>query len=148
MGIEVGIKARLLWPNGVLVDTKYDDYAEALKCTKALIADPTVDLPLRPAADIGAVEDRFFTLRNVPLTDGTVMPEATIGYPDVEPAKSPAEPMVRGLSAGGKRIRTIGPAPRAQQNCGTFYRGEGNRMFAASPMRKQDSNPRSRHRPP
>ena len=31
------------------------------------------DLPLRPAADIGAVEDRFFTLRNFPLTDGTVM---------------------------------------------------------------------------
>ena len=31
MGIEVGIKARLLWPGGVLVDTKYDDYAEAIK---------------------------------------------------------------------------------------------------------------------
>ena len=31
------------------------------------------DLPLRPAADISAVEDRFFTLRNFPLTDGTVM---------------------------------------------------------------------------
>jgi hypothetical protein len=42
MGIEVGIKARLLWPGGVLVDTKYDDYAETLKRTKALIADPTV----------------------------------------------------------------------------------------------------------
>jgi homoserine acetyltransferase len=38
------------------------------------------DLPLRPAADIGAVEDRFFTLRNFPLTDGTVMPEETIAY--------------------------------------------------------------------
>ena len=38
------------------------------------------DLPLRPAADIGAVEDRFFTLRNFPLTCGTVMPEATIAY--------------------------------------------------------------------
>jgi homoserine acetyltransferase len=38
------------------------------------------DLPLRPAGDIGAVEDRFFTLRNFPLTDGTVMPEATIAY--------------------------------------------------------------------
>ena len=34
------------------------------------------DLPVRPAADIGVVEDRFFTLRNFPLTDGTVMPEA------------------------------------------------------------------------
>jgi homoserine O-acetyltransferase len=38
------------------------------------------DLPLRPAADIGAVEDRFFTLRDFPLTDGTVMPEARIAY--------------------------------------------------------------------
>jgi homoserine O-acetyltransferase/O-succinyltransferase len=38
------------------------------------------DLPLRPAADIGAVEGRFFTLRNFPLTDGTVMPEARIAY--------------------------------------------------------------------
>ena len=38
------------------------------------------DLPLRPAADIDAVEDRFFTLRNFRLTDGTVMPEATIAY--------------------------------------------------------------------
>jgi hypothetical protein len=28
------------------------------------------------------------------------------GYPDTEPVKSPAEPMVRGLSAGGRRIRT------------------------------------------
>src|SRR5258708_6705495 len=38
------------------------------------------DLPLRPAADIGAVEDRFFSLRNFRLTDGRVMPEATIAY--------------------------------------------------------------------
>ena len=38
------------------------------------------DLPQRPAADIGAVEDRFFTLRNFPLTDGRVVPEATIAY--------------------------------------------------------------------
>ena len=38
------------------------------------------DLPLGPAADIGAVEDRFFTLRNFPLTDGTVMAEATVAY--------------------------------------------------------------------
>ena len=38
------------------------------------------DLPLRPAADIGAVEDRFFTLRNFPLADGTVIPKATIAY--------------------------------------------------------------------
>ena len=42
IGIEVGIKARLLWPGGVLVDTKWNDYAEAIERTKALIADPTV----------------------------------------------------------------------------------------------------------
>jgi hypothetical protein len=42
MGIEVGIKARLLWPGGVLVNTKYDNYAEPIKRTKTLIADPTV----------------------------------------------------------------------------------------------------------
>src|SRR5271167_3185692 len=41
---------------------------------------PMNDLPRHPAADIGAVEDRFFTLRNFPLTDGTVMPEARIAY--------------------------------------------------------------------
>src|SRR5205807_1882102 len=38
------------------------------------------DLPRHPAAEIGAVDDRFFTLRNFPLADGTVMPEATIAY--------------------------------------------------------------------
>ena len=38
------------------------------------------DLPLRPAADIGAVEDRFFTLRKFALADGTDMPEARIAY--------------------------------------------------------------------
>jgi predicted RecB family nuclease len=42
IGIEVGVKARLLWPDGVLVDTKWNDYAEAIERTKALIADPTV----------------------------------------------------------------------------------------------------------
>ena len=30
--------------------------------------------------DIGTVEDRFFTLRDFPVADGTVMPEATIAY--------------------------------------------------------------------
>src|SRR5262249_40999997 len=32
---------------------------------------------------------------------------------DTEPMKSPAEPMVRGLSNGGRRIRTIGSAKAA-----------------------------------
>jgi homoserine acetyltransferase len=38
------------------------------------------DVPLRSTADFGAVRDRFFTLSNFRLTDGTVMPEATIAY--------------------------------------------------------------------
>ena len=38
------------------------------------------DLPPRPAADLGTVEDRFFTLRNFSLTDGTIMSEAMIAY--------------------------------------------------------------------
>jgi predicted RecB family nuclease len=43
MGIEVGVKARLLWPGGVLVeDIKHHNYEEAINRTKALIADPTV----------------------------------------------------------------------------------------------------------
>ena len=42
VGIEVGIKARQLWPGGVLVDYKHDDYDEAIRRTKTLIADPNV----------------------------------------------------------------------------------------------------------
>jgi predicted RecB family nuclease len=42
MGIEVGVKARLLWPAGVLVDTKWNEYSEAIERTKALVADPTI----------------------------------------------------------------------------------------------------------
>src|SRR5437588_2773439 len=38
------------------------------------------DLPRHPAADIGAVEDRFFTLGDFLLTDGTVIPEVRIAY--------------------------------------------------------------------
>jgi hypothetical protein len=41
-GIEVGIAARVLWPGGVLIDTRYDEYAEAIARTKALIANPDV----------------------------------------------------------------------------------------------------------
>src|SRR5581483_10544539 len=33
-----------------------------------------------PTRDIGAVEDRFFTLRDFRLANGAVMPEATIVY--------------------------------------------------------------------
>src|SRR5207248_5116748 len=30
------------WPGGVLIDSPYDDYAEALRRTEALIADPAI----------------------------------------------------------------------------------------------------------
>ncbi|MBV9827990.1 MAG: alpha/beta fold hydrolase [Alphaproteobacteria bacterium] len=36
-------------------------------------------MPLR-TGDVGAVEDRFFTIRNLRLTKGEVLPEATIAY--------------------------------------------------------------------
>jgi hypothetical protein len=42
MGIEVGIKARLIWPGGVLVDTAYNEHDEAIRRTKALIENPSV----------------------------------------------------------------------------------------------------------
>jgi hypothetical protein len=42
VGIEVGVAARGLWPGGVLIDTRYDEYAEAVARTNALIADSAV----------------------------------------------------------------------------------------------------------
>src|SRR5260370_28731172 len=38
------------------------------------------DAPTLRTEDIGSVEDRFFTLRDFPVADGTVLPEATIAY--------------------------------------------------------------------
>src|SRR5579862_8513210 len=38
------------------------------------------DIAAPPTQDIGAVEDRFFTLRDFPVADGTVLPEVTICY--------------------------------------------------------------------
>jgi hypothetical protein len=43
-GIEVGIAARACWPGGVLINSRYDQYQEALARTKALIADPSVSV--------------------------------------------------------------------------------------------------------
>jgi homoserine O-acetyltransferase/O-succinyltransferase len=40
----------------------------------------TIDAAPRSADEIGTVEDRFFTLRDFHLVDGTVMPEARIAY--------------------------------------------------------------------
>jgi homoserine O-acetyltransferase len=38
------------------------------------------DVPAPAAEDVGAVADRFFTLHDFRLSDGTVMPKATIAY--------------------------------------------------------------------
>src|SRR5712691_978989 len=38
------------------------------------------DGPALRTEDIGTVEDRFFTIPDLPLANGTVMPEATIAY--------------------------------------------------------------------
>jgi homoserine O-acetyltransferase len=38
------------------------------------------DAAVLPIADLGTVEDRFFTLRDFPLTNGAVMPEARLAY--------------------------------------------------------------------
>src|SRR5947208_2643047 len=38
------------------------------------------DAPALDTEDIGTVEDRFFTLRDFRLSNGAVMPEATIAY--------------------------------------------------------------------
>src|SRR5215468_11139756 len=40
--------------------------------------------------------------------------------PASEPVKSPAEPMVRGLTAGGRWIRTIGTAAQKPWICAAF----------------------------
>jgi hypothetical protein len=65
MGTEVGIKARLLWPGGVLVDTKYDQ-AEAIRRTKALIADPTVSAIFEAALVNDGVLIRVDALERLP----------------------------------------------------------------------------------
>jgi homoserine O-acetyltransferase len=38
------------------------------------------DMPAAPAAEIGTVEDRFFTIRDFRLQNGALLPEATIAY--------------------------------------------------------------------
>ena len=65
MGTEVGIKARLLWPGGVLVDTKYDQ-AETIRRTKALIADTTVPAIFEAALVHDGVLIRVDALERLP----------------------------------------------------------------------------------
>jgi hypothetical protein len=64
MGIEVGIKARLLWPGGVLIDTL--DSAEAIRRTKALIANPTVPAIFEAALAHHGVLIRVDALERLP----------------------------------------------------------------------------------
>jgi hypothetical protein len=64
MGIEVGIKARLLWPGGALVDTL--DPAEAITRTKALISDPTIPAIFEGALVYHGVLVRVDALERLP----------------------------------------------------------------------------------
>ena len=66
MGIEVGVEARLLWPGGVLIDTEYDDYTEAIRRTEALIADPTVPAIFEAALAYDNVPIRVDALERLP----------------------------------------------------------------------------------
>ena len=67
MGIEIGIKARLLWPGGVLVDDpKHHNYDAAVRHTKALIADPAVPAILEATLDYDGVLVRVDALERLP----------------------------------------------------------------------------------
>lgn len=64
-GIEVGIKARLLWPGGVLVD-EYRNYDAAVRRTKTLIADPSVPAILEATLVYDGVLVRVDALERLP----------------------------------------------------------------------------------
>jgi hypothetical protein len=64
MGIEVGIKARLLWPGGVLIDTL--DSAEAIRRTKSLIADSSAPAIFEAALGFDGVLVRVDALERLP----------------------------------------------------------------------------------
>ena len=67
MGIEVGIKARLLWPGGVLVDDpEHRNYDAAVRCTKTLIADPAVPAILEATLVYDGVLVRVDALERLP----------------------------------------------------------------------------------
>src|ERR1051326_5867179 len=67
MGIEVGIKARLLWPGGVLVDDPgHHRYDDAVRCTKTLIADSTVPAILEATLVYDGVLVRVDALERLP----------------------------------------------------------------------------------
>jgi len=67
MGIEVGIKARLLWPAGVLVDDpKHHNYDAAVRRTKTLIADPAVPAILEATLVYDGVLVRVDALERLP----------------------------------------------------------------------------------
>ena len=67
MGIEVGIKARLLWPGGVLVDDPgHHRYDAAVRHTKTLIADSTVFAILEATLVYDGVLVRVDALERLP----------------------------------------------------------------------------------
>jgi hypothetical protein len=66
VGIEVGVAARDLWPGGVLIDTRYDEYPEAIARTNALIADPAVPAIFEAALTCDGVLIRVDILERLP----------------------------------------------------------------------------------
>jgi hypothetical protein len=66
IGIEVGVAARALWPGGVLIDVRYDQYAEAIARTKALIANPAVQAIFEAALVYNRVMIRVDILERLP----------------------------------------------------------------------------------
>lgn len=67
MGIEVGMKARLLWPGGVLVDDpEHPYYDAAVRRTKTLIADPAVPAILEATLVHHGVLVRIDALERLP----------------------------------------------------------------------------------
>jgi hypothetical protein len=65
MGIEVGIKARLLWPGAALVD-EHRDYDAAVRHTKIVIADPAVPAILEATLVYDGVLVRVDALERLP----------------------------------------------------------------------------------
>ena len=67
IGIEVGVKARLLWPGGVLVDDpQHRNYDAAVRRTKTLIADPAVPAILEATLVYDGVLIRVDALERLP----------------------------------------------------------------------------------
>ncbi len=66
IGIEIGLKAHLLFPGGVLVDEMPWQHEEAMARTKALMADPSVPAIFEAAFEQGGIRVRVDVLERLP----------------------------------------------------------------------------------